>query len=361
MSKGYNGKFTARAKTQADAITKKKKPKRRTWQWILLSVLLVLLALIVATVIFVVSTLNKINRTDPNETRISPEQWAQMENTATEEAPDGANYPTVNEADISLPTHEGQGIGAEESIVNILLIGQDRREGEARSRSDSMILVSFNKETGNITLASFLRDLYVTIPGGYQDNRLNTAYAIGGMELLDETLEVNFGVKIDCNVEVDFSRFSEIIDILGGVDIELTGAEAHVVNQSTGSGLSAGMNHLDGQEALAYTRIRSLDSDFGRTSRQRNVINALIQQFKNIGLTDALDLMDQVLPMLTTDLSNMDIIGYVTDLLPMLTSAEVATLHIPGDEDYYNASIRGMDVLVPDLPACREMLAEALQ
>lgn len=366
MSKKYQGKFSSSAQPEKPENhqhipqqNKKKKSKLRVWQWILLSVLLVLLALIVAIVIFVFTKLNKINRVDPNESRLTPEQAAMLtEDDTVTGSPDA---PEVNPDDVTWATNDGTVIGTEDSIVNILLIGQDRRPGEARARSDSMILVSFNKDTNKITLASFLRDNYVQIPGGYQDNRLNTAYAIGGMSLLDETLEVNFGVSIDANVEVDFSGFSEIIDILGGVDIELTSAEASHLNSNNGWSLSAGVNHLDGEQALAYARIRKLDSDFGRTSRQRNVLTALIDEFKNISLGEALELVDEIFPLLTTDMSNMDIIGYVTDLLPMLSSAEIDNVHIPGDGNYYNATIRGMSVLVPDLEACRQQLADALQ
>lgn len=357
MSNGYSGKYADQSKK-----TKNGKPKkRRVWQWILLSVLLVLLALLVAVVIFVFSKLDKINRVDPNETAISPSDWASMEATGTGEDTDLDAYPEMNENDITWATHDGDSIGAEDSIVNILLIGQDARPGEARARSDSMILVSFNKEKNAITMASFLRDNYVQIPGGYQDNRLNTAYAIGGMSLLDETLELNFGVSVDANVEVDFEGFSSIIDILGGVDIELTSAEANHLNAGSGWGLQSGINHLDGEQALAYARIRKLDSDFGRTNRQRNVLNALMEEFKNVDLGTALDLADEIFPLLTTDMSNMDIIGYVTDLLPMLSNSSVTNLHIPGDDDYYPATIRGMSVLVPDLEACRQALANALQ
>lgn len=355
MSKKYQGKFSG--DTPAD---KKPKKKRRAWQWILLSVLLVLLALIVTTVIFVITKLNKINRADPNETRLSPEQAASMEAEENNTATGNDDYPEMNESDVTW-NHNGQLIGNSDSVVNILLIGQDRRPGESRARSDSMILVSFNKDTNKITLASFLRDNYVQIPGGYQDNRLNTAYAIGGMSLLDETLTHNFGVTIDGNVEVDFSGFSSIIDILGGVDIELTESEAWHLNSGTNWGLRAGANHLNGEQALSYSRIRKLDSDFGRTSRQRNVLNSLIDAFKDIDLGTALDLADEIFPLLTTDLSNMDMIGYITDFLPMLSKAEVVNLHIPGDGDYYNATIRGMMVLVPDLEACRAALAEALE
>ena len=362
MFRKHKGKFAAGSRNcyQSGNVPQTPQKKKKAWKWVLLTILLILLALIAAIVIFVITSLNKIQRADPNVERLSQEEYDQL--LGTDELDPDAAYPTVDENSITFSTTpDGQVIGKEDHIVNILLIGQDRREGEGRSRSDSMILVSFNKKTNKITMASFLRDNYVQLPDDYLPNRLNAAYAIGGMEMLDETLEINFGVSVDANLEVDFSSFSSIIDILGGVDIELTEAEASHMNGENGWGLTGGMNHLDGEQALTYSRIRKLDSDFGRTNRQRNVLTSLFQAFKNIDLTQALGLINEIFPLLTTDMSNAEMIGYVTDLLPMLAKAELTSVHIPGDEDYYNATIRGMMVLVPDLDACREVLAEALQ
>ena len=142
----------------------------------------------------------------------------------------------------------GRGSG----IINILLIGQDRREGEdsKQARSDSMILCSFNQKTGQITMTSFLRDLYIPIPG-HGSNRINAAYAIGGMELLRQTIQEDFQVYIDGCVEVDFVQFTQIIDLLGGVQISLRQDEAEIINQETGSSLTEGEQLLKGAQALA--------------------------------------------------------------------------------------------------------------
>lgn len=340
-----------------DHSAPKRRSTRRVLLWILLGILVLLLALVVAISIIVVSKLNKINRVDPNETRISPEQAVTIPDETDDPLDSDVTHPVVDEQDVTLnPVQEDETlIGESENIVNILLIGLDRRPGETSSRSDSMILVSFNKEAGTVSMVSFLRDNYVQIPGGYRDNRLNAAYTYGGMELLNEALEVNFGIYVDANISVDFTGFADIIDTLGGVDVSLTQAEANHL------GLSSGLNHLDGEDALAYARIRKLDSDFGRASRQQTVLESLFNSFRDISLADALDLADQLFPMLTTDMSNMDMIHYITELLPILSKTDSITcLHIPGDDSYYNATIRGMMVLVPDLDACRQQLREAL-
>jgi len=247
------------------------------------------------------------------------------------------------------------------NVVNFLLIGQDTR-GNYRARSDSMILVTVNKRTHTITLTSILRDLYVQIPG-YQDNKINAAYPAGGMELLDEVLEVNFGIQVDANVEVDFSRFSQVVDTMGGVELELREDEAAHINREVGyGGLTGGFMHLDGNQALSYSRIRYLDrdADFSRTNRQRKVINALIEKVRSVGLGDLLDLAEKLLPMVTTDMSNGDMIGYATELFPILADCTIASQRIPEDGAYELAIIREMSCVVADMDAARELVRRTM-
>lgn len=345
-----------RANRTAQNGPRKKKKKNNTLKTILLILLLLLLALIVAATIFVVSTLNKINRVDPNASYLSPEEAATLDlgddydPNSTEEVPD-----------MTWPDEVEELIGEDDNITNILLIGQDRRPGEVRARSDAMILVSINKEKKTISMVSFLRDNYVKIPDGYMDNRLNAAFAYGGMQLLDDTLALNFGVKIDRNVEVDFESFTKVIDLVGGVDVELTAAEVEYMDPKGKLGLREGMNHLNGEMALNYSRIRKLDSDFGRTGRQRNVLNAVAASVKNMSISDVLTLANEVLPMLTTDMSNSEMIKYVTEFLPILISADgINSTRVPVGEEYYYATIRGMSVVVPDLAVARQHLKDIL-
>lgn len=233
----------------------------------------------------------------------------------------------------------------DDDLINILLVGQDRREGEGRQRSDSMILCSINPDTKQISMISFLRDLYVQIPGGYSDNRLNVAYAFGGFPLLIDTLHANFGVSIDGCFEVDFSGFQNVIDILGGVDIEMTGKEAKTINVGT----EAGVYHLDGTTALAYSRIRKIDNDFYRTQRQRNVLQAIYTKFCQSDAADLMKLLDEVLPYLSTDMTNMQIMLLAAKCTPIVGSAELSSYRVPADDAFHYAFIRGMSVVVPDL------------
>ena len=245
---------------------------------------------------------------------------------------------------------EGTLLGESDDVINILLIGQDRRPGETRSRSDSMILCTVNRNDKTIVLTSFMRDLYVQIPG-YGNNRINASYAWGGMELLNKTLEQNFGIYIDGNVEVDFEQFTEIVDLLGGVPMELRADEAQYINIDTQSSLTEGMQQLTGKQALSYSRIRNLDADadFSRTNRQRKVLDALFRQVKDAGLVRLLTLLDEVLPMVTTDMGNGEILGYATKVFPMMSGVSISSQRVPADGAYKGAMIDGMSVLVADM------------
>lgn len=321
----------------------KAKQKKRKVLTLLNSLLAVILALMLGATALAHGLMNKMNR---------------VENPG-KDAPDAnVTVELGNGAEEGMP---GSLIGEEKGIINILLIGQDRREGEERARSDAMILLTVNKNTKSIVLTSFLRDLYVEIPG-YGSNRINASYAFGGMELLDQTLARNFGIHVDGNVEVDFGQFSEIVDLIGGVEISLRSDEASHLNQKTGSQLTEGLCRLNGKQALAYSRIRKLDADgdFSRTQRQRTVINAMVEQLKAAGMLKMLSIVDDILPMVTTDMSNTEILGYATALLPLLSGAEIENQRIPADGDFSYATIDGMSVLKADMDACRRLLRATL-
>jgi LCP family protein required for cell wall assembly len=204
--------------------------------------------------------------------------------------------------------------------------------------------------------------LYVQIPG-YQDNKLNATYAFGGMPLLNSTLEQNFGVQVDGNVEVNFAYFAQVINALGGVDLELRSDEAGWINNATGRYvLGAGMMHLDGDQALNYSRIRNLDADadFSRTNRQRKVINALIEEFRSKNLIELLGMMNEVLPMITTDMSNKEMIDLAIELFPMLKDCTIVSQRVPADGAYELKTIRSMSCVVADMDAARKLLEQTV-
>jgi len=245
--------------------------------------------------------------------------------------------------------------------TNILLIGQDRREGETVSRADTILLCTFHPDSRKVVMTSFLRDLYVPIPG-YDANRLNAAYAHGGMPLLRQTLEETFGLSIDGCVEVDFSQFADVLDILGGVSIELRQDEADAINKTVPGTLTEGTHLLSGSQALAYTRIRNLDDDgdFSRTCRQRKVISALLKSYKGASVFTVLSVIPDILPMLSTDMEKRQIISTTLKLLPMLSDSTIFSQTVPAEGMYTFSTIRGMSVLTADLENIRQELANSL-
>ena len=252
----------------------------------------------------------------------------------------------------------GQIPEVEQNVVNILLIGHDTRPGEGRARSDTMLLCSLNQSTGELTMVSFLRDLYVHIPD-YCDYKMNGAYAWGDMELLNETVLVNFGIEIHGDFAVSFSAFEAVIDRIGGVDIYLTSGEAAYLNRYR---YCEGVNHLNGADALRHARNRSVgDADFSRTSRQQAVIRAIVEKCKTMSIIELNSLLESVLPMVETNMEPEQLKGYTALLLPMIANLKLKDgLQIPAEGTYQYAWVRDMSVLMPDLAENRKVLQEVI-
>ena len=237
-------------------------------------------------------------------------------------------------------------------VLNILLIGTDVRGGTYKDRgnTDSMILVSLNTRDKNIRLTSFMRDMYVDIPGR-EWQRLNAAYAYGGPQLLFDTLKKNFDVDVDLYVRVNFANFRKIVNHVGGVDIELSEAEAKYMNKYSDryktDPVEPGWQHLDGAQALSYARCRKIDSDFNRTKRQRAVILALVKEIKGSSPAELNSLLNVFLPMIQTNMSKMQIISLMTDATRYLNS-DIETLNIPIKNSWRSATIRKRSVLCPN-------------
>ncbi len=307
----------------------------------LCAVLAMILIVLAAGTIYVHSLLGQLNRVDPSgQASLSPSEAQQMTDPEQETIdPDSTEVlPDLEEAMIDLTGVGHQRHGSH--IINILLVGQDRRPGQGRQRSDSMILLTLNKSKGTLTLTSFMRDQYVEIPG-YQPDKLNAAYAFGGFKLLNKTLEHNFGVYVDGNIEVDFDAFREVIDLLGGVEITLTHAEAvHLTDVWGVSGINEGTQILNGEQALTYSRIRGLDSDYRRTERQRKVLISLLERYRQQPMSEMLSILNQILPMLTTDMSNAEILSMAGEVIPMLSGLKVNNLRIPVDGTFDQGDVQ---------------------
>lgn len=485
--------------------------------------------------------------------------------------PSGDGYVSTPDWDIADSLND-------EGLINIMLIGQDSRSGGSRDRSDTMLLLSVNPSTHKMALISFLRDLYLPISDAYGRNRLNTAYMIGGFPFMYEVFNRNFGLHIDGGAAVNFGQFRNIVDLIGGVDLELSSAEADALirtiydsywdtqywdgplsddplppavptsasqmaeasaaesteearetgkaaeseagtvnetpeetgestevsteesteektaestetaaespetaaestetaaespetaavsteteesteaagketdpsdsleslvdpgndpaggeepgeSESSGaeetpedaeagtseeetesreeevssaeipedtgreetagqtaeetqpeqsgdrsetsseenmpdvSNIHAGWCHLDGNQALAYCRMRHLDGDVERTERQRRVVTLLFNKVRNMDLGSLNSLLNTVLPMISTDLSNGEIMSYAAQILPYLGSAELYTDRIPADDRFYFAYVNGMAVELSNQTVCMAKLRQFL-
>ena len=331
-----------------------KKKKKSGCLIVMIVALVIVLVLLIAAALGLNYVFGKLGRFE-NPVQEGETIAVLPDETETDPAENVEGLESVDASDVVFETVDV----LEGDVVNIMLIGQDRRPGEDRARSDSMILVSMNKQKGTIQLTSFMRDLYVQIPG-YLDTRLNAAYRYGGTDLMNETFKVNFGLEIDGNVMVDFDEFTEIIEIVGGVTLDISSAEASYMNKRSDNHIKAGSNYFNAEDALPFTRMRyAAGGDYGRTDRQRRVIMAIAYSLRDADLVTIFNLIDQVLPHIVTNLTDAQIIEYATTGLGILANGgKIDTFRIPQDDAHYNANIRGMAVLVPNLEMCREDLRE---
>lgn len=330
----------------------KKTSKLRGWKKVLLIVLLTLLVLIAAVVIAGVvywnSLLNMMG--DADDTLPSVPQEETVETTApptTEIAVEETTGPT----ETTSPENTWPVVVSSENITNIMLVGQNYREGEETKLSDTMILCSINRETKTLTMMSIFRDLYVDFPPykslGWGRNRINVCYHLGsretgtsqgGMEMLAQAVEFNFAIKVDHTIEINFEAFEEIINVLGGVEVELSEDEAlYLTNDGKNDdSFEAGVAVLDGDSALSYARMRHSnagDSDVKRTARQRYLISTILNECKGMGLLELHKMATTVLPLITTDMTNAEITDYIFEFLPMLKDLEIVSMTLPVDND----------------------------
>lgn len=245
-------------------------------------------------------------------------------------------------------------------VINILLIGSDTRKVGGTGRSDAMIIVSINKKTKTITATSIMRDIYLHIPGK-KNNRVNAAYALGGADLLLDTIQQNFKIELNRFASIDFFAFIDIIDEIGGVTLDVSKREIPVINayvseinlltgeEETKDHLTEpGLLLLNGKQALGYARNRYVgNSDFERTARQRRVLEQVFDGVKDLKLLELNDLVNVVLPQVTTNLTKGEIFSLVLGL-PSYANYDLQQLRIPIDGSYRNIRVRGMSVLDVD-------------
>lgn len=243
----------------------------------------------------------------------------------------------------------------DQDVINLLLIGADKRESETSlGRSDSVMIGTIDLKNKTLKLTTLMRDMYIEIPGhGY--NKFNAAYAFGGPKLTYETLANTFDVKLDGYIVVDMKVFRDVVDQIGGVDIELTAEEATYLQtayKTSSHGeteVTEGLNTMTGYQALAYSRIRQdITGDFGRTDRQRKVIMAIYEKVMSLNITDLTNLVFDSLSSITTDLDEAHIRSLLTSVVSM-GKVDIEQHRIPLEETYDTGRADGgMWVIFPD-------------
>lgn len=258
------------------------------------------------------------------------------------------------------------GIGRHEDyVINILLLGEEAiGSGTSRGRTDLMMIASMDLNTKSLKLTSIMRDTLVQIPDyegrSYQDNKLNVAYEIGGVQLLYETIAQNFDIALDGYALVGFENFEHIIDAIGGVEVTLSEKEARYLNSTnyisnpSYRNVVAGTQKLNGNQALGFCRVRHVPTvddqhyDYGRTSRQRVVLNAIFDQCLDMSTTQLVLLMNQMLDYVTTDITKEQFRNYL-EIGLSLDITDIANCRIPAADAFEEGYERGMSVLIPDL------------
>ncbi len=325
----------------------------------LLIILLALIAIVVGLFFFFREMPARISQREP--VAEATQQPSSGEN-APQASPESTAEPVDWAVNAELPADEW---------INILLLGTDASDPELPGRTDAMIIASVNMQTGDLKLTSVMRDTYVPIDG-HGKNKITSANWFGGVDLAIKTVNEAFDMNITHYAMVDFSSFAYIVDALGGVDLAVTEKEMHTMNQLMQDMRDLYPNielpkndlneygeniHLDGMQTLAFSRIRKSDSDYQRTSRQRMVLNAILQKLRSVRDPATLyNLFEIGLSYTRTSLTAADIAQLAMKVIT--NGMDFEELRLPAEGAYKNERIKDMDVLNPDLDENARILRE---
>lgn len=330
----------------------KHEQKKKKKLWIVLLVILAILAVILVSAYAAVKHYyGKSNFVKDDEITVA--NSVETEDTGlTEEESSALEAETADVLDdITLPNNK--------NVYNILLIGVDRRDKSWNGNSDSMILMSVNKDTKKIHMTSFMRDLYAAIPGKGV-HKLNAACAYGGGPLVVKTIEDNYKIPIDNYASVDFDSMIDIVDLVGGVSIDISEDEMRVANDyikemcklknedaSKHALTQSGEQLMDGYQAVAYARIRYVgNADYQRTERQREVLSKIIEKSKGLNISQINALANRLLPKVTHNVEEGTMLTLLSEI-PTIRNYEIEQSRVPYDGMF---SSKG-EMLLPDFTA----------
>ncbi len=323
--------------------------------------LLIILLIIVVVIVSAFATIRML------PTRISQRTPDSLSVSSTD--PNSTAAPSSSQEEVidwsvnsTLPTDEW---------INILLLGTDAGDPDQPGRTDAMIIASINMLNGELKLTSIMRDTYVRI-AGHGSNKITSANWFGGVDLTLKTVNEAFGMNITHYAMVDFSSFAYIVDAIGGIEMTVSEAEMKSMNQLMSDMrvlypnidlpkndlTEFGENiHLDGMQTLAYSRIRKLDSDYQRTSRQREVLGAILKKVSSLRDIGTLyELLEIGFSYTRTSLSKSDIV--LLGMKVLSNGIQYEELRLPAEGAYTATRINEMDVLNPDLEKNTAILHE---
>ncbi len=350
---GYHGRFEQQNQPQ-------KKRGLKIFGIILVVILVIAGGAVAAGAVYYNQMMNKMNIIElPEDTYVYTEETQLTEPTkATVETTAATEETTV----VTEPPR-----ATADDIINILVVGQSSRAGEESRMADTTMLVSLNTFDGTVTLFSVLRDSYVKLPDykGHVCGRakFTVCYGLGyewggpagAMEMTNICMRDNFGVEVDYNIEIDFESFIRVVDLMGGIKIELTEAEAEYLNADdlyVKYDVEPGLQRLDGMAALSYARMRKAagdnDSDIKRSARQRLVIEKLLDKVRSCSLPELQSIADTLLPEITTTMTPSDILNVITRVLPKLKDLKIVGETIPYGKTGWGEIIDIYDDGIPD-------------
>lgn len=306
---------------------------------VIFSVFLLFFIALIALTFILTKYLSKVNTIEIDKNNLNIE-----ENISYKETTDSNNSETV--------------IIENNDIQNIVLFGIDETEGTV-GRSDCIMILTIDNRHKKLKLSSIVRDSHVVISGREKKDKINHAYAFGGPQLALKTLNESFNLNLDKFVTVNFSSLPKIIDSIGGITLDITNDELKYINSyindlnnindtKSPNITTSGIQKVDGTQALAYCRIRYTDGgDFERSHRHRSVLTKVFEKSKTISITQYPSLLDELLPIVHTNLKSSEILSFAMDL-NYLKNSNLEQDRFPRDEDGKGESIKGIYYYVFD-------------
>lgn len=338
-----------------------KSNKKRKIGWIILVCVVAVLAVIFTGVWnFYQSKLNLLQY-DDGDREIDTEIELPLDDM---EIPDLGDAPDNNQQNSDLPTGE---VVTDKDVINILLLGTDERSKQFsdNARADAIMILSLNKQTHAIKLVSIERGIGVPVPGR-NDDWITHTFRYGGAALTMQTVRDCFKVDVDRYIRVNFHAFEEGVDAIGGIDINITQEEANYMNQPGADSrygddiqiVTAGVNRVNGATALNYARVRKIDSDWKRIERQRNVVQAALNQVAHADVFTLNELADTILPMIQTNLTKNEITELLLEVPAFLSAgAQMEQMTIPTKNTCWNSvGVDGRKMIAVDFSANAKIL-----